>query len=233
MNLNKTLWVFIWVCLVIMKIFKLFILSHTGISERDRNRSNARVDSLPQTIDENVSLIDIDHFNILDSEEIFPDTDEVSQEIEALNKRVHQLISLRKQKEMEKENETKKKLIERDRLLRQIADLELFTQEEPKSKEEVPIIRENLTAKISSTLKVVVQLIGRFTVNQIPLGLPHNQSNQVPRVGGPNSRMNTGNICVGNQFQRRPINVELYRQLFFYGIPGYPNHVPIEMRKKI
>lgn len=107
-----------------------------------------------------MNLIDIDHVNISDSEEIFPDPDEVSQEIKALNKRVHQLISLRQQKEMDKENETKAKLIERDRLLRQIAYLELFTQEETKSKEEGPVIRENLTAKIGSAPKVV----GSFTV---------------------------------------------------------------------
>lgn len=58
---------------------------------------------------------------------------------------------------MGKENETKTKLIERDRLLRQIADLELFTQQKPKSKEEGPVIRENLTAKVSLAPKVLVQ----------------------------------------------------------------------------
>ncbi|XP_059078219.1 uncharacterized protein LOC131876760 [Cryptomeria japonica] len=143
-----------------MRIFRLFIkdcLILASLGEIDRNNFNVRVDSLPRTVDRNMSLIDIDHVNIFDSEEIFPDPDEVSLEIEALNKRVYQLISLRKQKEMEKENETKTKLIERDRLLRQIVDLELFTQEEPKSKEEGPVIRENLTAKISSAPKVVAQ----------------------------------------------------------------------------
>lgn len=42
-----------------------------------------------------------------------------------------------------------------------------------------------------------------------------------------------GNNSTVSPFQRRPINLEQYRQLFFDGIPGYPNHVPTELRDKL
>lgn len=45
--------------------------------------------------------------------------------------------------------------------------------------------------------------------------------------------VNTGNNFIGNQFRRRPINVDLYRPLYFDGIIGHPNHVPIESRDKL
>lgn len=91
-----------------------------------------------------------------DSEEIFPDEDKVSQEIEDLHRRVHHLISLRAQKEVDKEREVKEKLIERDRLLRQIADLELLAQGKAKI-EEGPVIREILIPKTKPTYKSIVQ----------------------------------------------------------------------------
>lgn len=93
-------------------------LSHASVSAKDRTSSNAIRHSVPRTIDGNISLIDIDQVNASDSKENFPDEDKVSQEIEDLNKRVHHLISLRAQKEANKEKEVKAKLMERDRLLR-------------------------------------------------------------------------------------------------------------------
>lgn len=79
--------------------------------------------------------------------------------------------------------------------------------------------------KIQLTLPVNIVL-----VNQVP---SINQNNQVPITHGPNMKMNMGNNPTGNQFQRRPINLELYRQLFFEGIQRYPNHVPTELKDKL
>lgn len=172
------------------------ILSHTGTSRRDKNSSNVREDPFPWNIDGSVSLIYIDHVNISDWKEIFPDQDEVSQEIEALNKRVYHLISLRKQKEKEKENETKAKIIERDRLLRCIVDLELFTQEEPESKEEGPIIRENLTAKISSTPKFVVQTNREVHTDPQPTKICNDKEKQ--KVVETRSGSKTTNVVSGS-----------------------------------
>lgn len=132
-------------------------ISHASFFGKDGNSSNIKMDYVPRTIDGNISLIDIDQVNISDSKEIFPDEDKVSQEIEALNRRVHHLISLRAQKKENKEKEVKAKLIERDRLLRQIAELELFTQEKSKTEDEGPVIRKNLVPKINPVYKSVVQ----------------------------------------------------------------------------
>lgn len=127
------------------------------MSGKDRNSSNNKRDYVPRTINGNISLIDIDQVNVSNSEEIFPDEDKVSKEIEVLNRRVHHLIFLRIQKEANKEREVIEKLIERDRLLRQIVDLELFTQEKAKSEDEGPLIREILVAKTNPPYKHVVQ----------------------------------------------------------------------------
>lgn len=59
-------------------------VSHTGISGKDRNSSYVRMNSIPWTIDGNISLIDIDQAHVSDSEEVFPDPNEVSLEIEAV-----------------------------------------------------------------------------------------------------------------------------------------------------
>lgn len=64
-------------------------LSHASVSAKDRTSSNAIRHLVPRTIDENISLIDIDQINASDCEENFPDEDKMSQEIEDLNKRVH------------------------------------------------------------------------------------------------------------------------------------------------
>lgn len=69
--------------------------------------------------------------------------------------------------------------------------------------------------------------------NQTSHGPSHNQSHQTRIAGSSGPRVNAGNNFTGNQFQRRPINFELYRQLYFSGIPGYPNCVPIEMRDRL
>lgn len=93
-------------------------VSQTGNSRKDRNSSNVRMDFVPQTLDKNISLIDIDQAHISYFEEVFPDPNELSLEIEVVNRRAHQLISLITWKEMKKENEIKAKLVERDKLLR-------------------------------------------------------------------------------------------------------------------
>ena len=36
-----------------------------------------------------------------------------------------------------------------------------------------------------------------------------------------------------NDLQRRPVQLEGYRQIFFHGIPGFPNPIPQEMRKRL
>lgn len=124
---------------------------------RDKSSSNVVRHSVPRTVDGNISLIDIDQVNISNSEEIFPDEDKLSQEIEDLNRKVHHLISLRAQKEANREKEVKAKLMERDRLLRQITDLELLAQEKEKSDDEAPVIREILVPKAKPAYRSVIQ----------------------------------------------------------------------------
>lgn len=55
------------------------------------------------------------------------------------------------------EKEVKAKLMERDRLLRQIADLELLAQEKEKSDDEGPVIREILIPKAKPTYRSIIQ----------------------------------------------------------------------------
>lgn len=70
-------------------------LSRVSFFGKDGSSSNVVKHSMPRTVDGNISLIDIDQVNVSDSKEIFPNEDEVSQEIEDLNRKVHHLISLR------------------------------------------------------------------------------------------------------------------------------------------
>lgn len=316
-------------------------LSHVSVSAKDRTSSNAIRHSVPRTVDGNISLIDIDQINASDSEENYPDEDKMSQEIEELNKRVHHLISLRAQKEANKEKEVKDKIMERDRLLRQIADLEVLAKEKEKGDEEGLVIREILIPKIRPASKSVAQPSKEVSndsqlpkvsldkgkqiwvddevesktaegishrilaheremermrkekedlqmelekveleaanqevkrkinylkappitfpsedlskpnpqhisfpqvntqpavhtniasASQIPSNKQYTQTSQSPI---PKAKMIMGNNSTVSPFQRRPINLEQYRQLFFDGIPGYPNHVPTELRDKL
>ncbi|XP_059077179.1 uncharacterized protein LOC131876288 [Cryptomeria japonica] len=99
----------------------------------------------------------LNQVNISNSKEVFPNEDKISQEIEDLNTKVHHLISLRTQKEANKEREVKAKLMERDRLLRQIADLEVLAQEKAKSEDEGLVIREILVPKAKPACNSVTQ----------------------------------------------------------------------------
>lgn len=166
-------------------------ISHASFSGRDRSSSNIKRDFVPRTIDENISLIDIEQVNMSDSEVIFPDEDKVSQEIEVLNRRVHHLISLRTQKEVDKEREVKEKLMERDRLLRQIADLELFTQEKAKSEDEGPVIREILVPKTKPAYKSVVQPNREVLSDPQPLKNNVDKGKQKCMEGGSGSKTTT------------------------------------------
>lgn len=93
---------------------------------------------LSEHVLEKVNLIDLDDTSSFDV--TLPDPKDVFGDINSLRREIQKQAEFRVKREKEREVELRNAVIERDRLMRQLATMKLMNQEEPKPSVEGPVV---------------------------------------------------------------------------------------------